>query len=190
MPPASAGTGDLLLPGRRQVLAGQGGQLGRRAGPAEVMKHRRALVEQHRVHALHPRGVLGAQVVIALQQRPALQHLRRRDPALRQPALGQQVTQQPRVRPVGLGPLLAAACRRGIGRLGQVRLHARALQLPDHIPPARARLHRERDIVRMREPAGQPGPQMLPVRRGDLTALHLPGHQVHIVEGDLLPVDI
>ena len=36
----------------------------------------------------------------------------------------------------------------------------------------------------------QPGPQMPPVGRRDLTAHHLPGRQVDIVEGDLLPVDI
>jgi hypothetical protein len=31
---------------------------------------------------------------------------------------------------------------------------------------------------------------MLPVGRRDLPTLHLPGVQVDIVEGDLLPVDI
>ena len=41
------------------------------------------------------------------------------------------------------------------GRLGQVRLHARALQFPGHIPPAGARLGGERDLGRVLEP-GQP----------------------------------
>jgi len=153
------------------------------------MDGRGALVEQHRMRALHPGGVLGAQVVIQLQQRPALQDVLRRDPALGQPALGQQVPHQPRIGPVGLGPLLAAAGRRGVGRLGQVRLDARPPQLLGHIPPAGARLHRERDPGRVLEP-GQPAPEMLPVSRGDVTAFHLPGHQVQVVEGDLLPVDV
>jgi hypothetical protein len=46
----------------------------------------------------------------------------------------------------------------------------------------------------MLEPAGQPRPEMLPVSRRDLPALHLAGVQAGvqagIVEGDLLPVDI
>jgi len=40
------------------------------------------------------------------------------------------------------------------------------------------------------EPAGQSRPEMLPVSRRDLTALHRPGVQAGIVERDLLPVDI
>ena len=42
-------------------------------------------------------GVLAAQVVISLQQRPVLQDVPGRDPALRQPALGQQHPQVPGV---------------------------------------------------------------------------------------------
>jgi len=41
--------------------------------------------------------VLAAQIMAGLQQRPALQDLRRRDPALRQPAIGQQLPQVPGV---------------------------------------------------------------------------------------------
>jgi hypothetical protein len=58
---------------------------------------RGALVEQHRVDPLRPGGVLGPQVVVQLQQRPAFQDLRGRDPAFRQPALGQQHPQVPAV---------------------------------------------------------------------------------------------
>src|ERR1017187_2163102 len=36
----------------------------------------------------------------------------------------------------------------------------------------------------------QPGAQVLPVGRGDLAPLHLPGHGVEIVESQLLPVNI
>jgi hypothetical protein len=59
-----------------------------------------------------------------------------------------------------------------------------------HIPPAGARLHRERHLLRAVEPACQPVPQLRPLSRGDLPARHLPGVGVEIVEGDLLPVDI
>ena len=62
-------------------------------------------------------------------------------------------------------------------------------QLLDDIPPPGAPLDRERDVLAVGEP-GQPGPQVHPVGRGDLAALHLPGLAVEVVEGDLLPVDI
>jgi hypothetical protein len=52
-----------------------------------------------------------------------------RDPALRQPALGQQHPQVPRVGLAGLGVPLAAAGERGVGRLGQMRRGAGRGQL-------------------------------------------------------------
>jgi hypothetical protein len=54
-------------------------------------------VEEHRVYALHPGGVLGPEVVVGLQQCPAFQDEGWRNPALRQPPLGQQLPQVPRV---------------------------------------------------------------------------------------------
>jgi hypothetical protein len=81
-------------------------------------------VEEHRVDALDPRGVLAAQIVAGLQQRPALQDLRRRDPALRQPALLQQLPQVPGVGLAGLGVPLAAAGEGGVARLGDMRRDA------------------------------------------------------------------
>jgi len=95
----------------------------------------------------------------------------------------------PRVGLVGLGVPLAAAGERGAGRLGQMHGNPRRGQLLGDIPPAGARLHRERDILAAGEP-GQPGPQVRPVRRADLAAPHLPGLGVEVVEGDLFPVDI
>ena len=95
----------------------------------------------------------------------------------------------PRVGLVGLGVPLAAAGERGVGRLGQVPGDPGRGQLLGHIPPARAPLQRERDVITAGEPR-QPGPQVHPVGRGDLAAPHLPGHGVEVVEGDLLPVDI
>jgi len=127
--------------------------------------------------------------MVGLQQRPVLQDLRRRDPALGQPALGQQLPQVPAVGLVGLGVPLAAAGERGVGRLGQMRRDPGRGQFLDDIPPPGAPLDRERDVIAAGEP-GQPGPQVLPVGRADLAALHLPGLGVEVVEGDLLPVDI
>ena len=134
-------------------------------------------------------GALAAQVVVQLQQRPALQDVPRRDPAFRQPAFGQQHPQVPRVGLVGLGvPFPPAPCR-GAGRLGQMRRDPGRGQLLGHVPPARAPLHRACDIVPAGEP-GQPGPQVLPAGRGDLAAAHLPGHGIEVAESDLSPVDI
>src|SRR5271165_5175790 len=134
-------------------------------------------------------GVLGPQIVIGLQQRPAFQDVRRRDPALRQPAPGQQLPQVPRVGLAGLGVPLAAAGERGISRLGDVRRDAGPGQLLRDVPPAGAPLQRERDVVPAGEPR-QPGTQVRAVSRGDLAALHLPGPGVQVVERELLPVDI
>ena len=185
------GGGHLQLPGRRQVRRGRRAQrleiiVGAQRGLAQG---RGALVEEHRMDALHPGGVLGPQVVIGLQQRPALQDDRRRDPALRQPALGQQLPQVPRVGSVGLGVPLAAAGERGVSRLGDMRRDASPGQLLRDVPPAGAPLQRERDVIAAGEPR-QPGPQMHPVGRGDLAALHLPGRGVQIVERELLPVNV
>ena len=104
-------------------------------------------------------------------------------------SLGQQHPQVPRVGFIGLGVPLAAAGERGVGRLGQMHRDAGRGQLLGDIPPPRARLQRERDILAAGEP-GQPGAQVRPVGRGDLAAAHLPGPGVEVVEGDLLPVDI
>ena len=90
---------------------------------------------------------------------------------------------------VGLGMPLAAAGGSGVGWLSQVRGEPRGGQLFGDIPPPGAPFHRERRLATVGEP-GQPGPQVLPVGRGDLAALDLPGHGVQVVEGDLLPVDI
>src|SRR5262245_56945790 len=141
------------------------------------------------MNELHPGGVLGPQVMVGLQQGPVLQDVLRRDPASGQPALGQQRPQVPGVGLVGLGVPLAAPQRGGVSRLGQVRLQAGSRQLLRDIPPPGASLDCERGLAPAGEP-GQPGPHVLPVRRGDLTALDLPSRGVEIVEGDLLPVDI
>jgi hypothetical protein len=112
-----------------------------------------------------------------------------RDPAFRQPALGQQHPQVPAVSFAGLGVPLAAAGEGGVGRLGQVHRDTGRGQLLGDIPPPGASLDRERDVAPAGE-ARQPGAQVLPVGRADLAAPYLPGAGVEVVEGDLLPVDI
>ena len=139
--------------------------------------------------ALDPGGVLTAQVMVGLQQRPALQDVAGRDPALRQPALLQEHPQVPGVGPVGLGVPLAAAGEGGIGRLGDMRRDPGRGQLLGDVPPPGTSLQGERDVVAAGEP-GQPGTQVRPVSRGDLAPPGLPGSGVEVVEGELLPVDI
>ena len=112
-------------PQRGQVLVG---------AQRTLAQPRGALVEEDRVDALHPGGVLAAQIVVGLQQRPAFQDLLRRDPALGQPAIGQQLPQVPGVGLVGLGVPLAAAGEGGVGWLADVRGDAGRGQLPGNIP--------------------------------------------------------
>ena len=137
---------------------------------------------------LHPGGVLAAQVVIGLQQRPALQDLRRR---IQHPGSRPSASSTLRCRESVLS-VWHAACGRGRRRCRPARPHARrsrprpatrrhtATRCP---PPPRTRRRRSRRTAPAR-------PQVRPVGRGDLAALHLPGHCVEIVEGQLLPVDI
>jgi len=133
--------------------------------------------------------MLAAQVMVGLQQRPAFQDVPGRDPALRQPALGQQLPQVPAVGLAGLGVPLAAPGERGIGRLGDVRRDTSGGQLLRDVAPAGAPLQRERDVITAGEPH-QPGTQVRAVGRGDLAPHHLPRHGVQVVERELLPVDI
>ena len=105
------------------------------------------------------------------------------------PALGQQLPQVPRVGLAGFRVPLAAAGEGGVSRLGDMRRDAGPGQLLGDVPPAGTPLQRERDVIAAGEPS-QPHPQVHPVGRGDLAALHLPGRGVQIVERDLFPVDV
>jgi hypothetical protein len=184
------GGGDLQLPGRRQADGRGRPQLGQARPGAQraLAQGRGALVEQHRVDPLHPGRVPSPQIVIGLQQRPAFQDAAGRDPAFRQPALGQQQPQVPAVGLVSLGVPLAAAGERGVRRLGQMRRDPGRGQLLRDIPPPGAPLDRERGILPVSEPR-QPRPQVLPVRQAYLATAYLPGHGIQIVEGDLLPAN-
>jgi hypothetical protein len=84
---------------------------------------------------------------------------------------------------------LASASERGISRLGDMRRHAGPGQLLGHVPPAGALPQRERHVIAAGEPR-QPGPQMHPLSRGNLAALHLPRRGVQIAGRELLPVDV
>ena len=154
--------GDLGPPRRRQLLGRDRGQLGPPGRGVQLRARRGALVEQHRVDPLQPRRVITAQVVVAAQQGPRLQHLGRRDPALRQPAGQQQVPLVAGIGPVGLGPPLTPPQVRGLRRLGQMRDHPRRGELLGDVPPPGAPLHRELDlatVVAVGEPPRQPGPR-------------------------------
>src|SRR5258705_156879 len=72
--------------------------------------------------------------------------------------------------------------------LGEIASDPGRGELLGDVPPPGAPLPRERDIASAGEPR-KPGPQVRPAGRDDLAAPHLPGHDVHIVEGQLLPVD-
>jgi hypothetical protein len=149
-------------------------------------------MEAHRVHPLDPGGVLHPQRMVELQQRPALQNVRRREPALRQPPAVQQLPQMQRISLIGLGTPFGATQRRGLGRLPQMRDGAHPGQLLGHIPPPRAGLHRKlhRPITGGVEALVQPAGQVGPVRRRDLATPQLAGVDVEVVEGDLLSVDV
>ncbi|HEV2254557.1 MAG TPA: hypothetical protein VGS06_15310 [Streptosporangiaceae bacterium] len=76
-------------------------------------------MEQDRVDPLRPGGALAAQVVVQLQQRPAFQDVPGRDPALRQPALGQQHPLVP-----GVGLIAVSFPRRAALSAGSARCAA------------------------------------------------------------------
>jgi hypothetical protein len=136
-----------------------------------------------------PGGVLLAQVAEQLQPGTHLQHLLRRNPRLRQPPGRQQLAQMPGVGAVTLRTTLRPAGGRGVGRLGQVRLHSGTAQLLHHEPPAGAGLDRER-----RRRPGQvrlePAAQQHPIRWSDPATPALAAAFIEVVEGDLPPVDV
>jgi hypothetical protein len=142
---------------------------------------------------LHPRRALIDQRLVQPHPFAPLQHHRRRDPRRRQPAIDQQVAQQPTVGAVGLGvPLAASRCLR-IGRLRQMRLEAGCDHLLDDVTPTSATLHRDRHRAAMSalgdvvaQPPSEPLPIGLPHPAGpDLTGLHL-----HCIERDLRSMQI
>ena len=142
---------------------------------------------------LHPRRALIDQRLVQPGPLPPLQHDRRRDPRRRQPAVGQQLAQQPTVAAVGLRPPLATPRRLRIGRLRQMRLEPGGDHLLDDVTPAGATLHRDRH----RPAAGvfghvvaQPAPEPLPIGLPHPTGPHLPGLHLQGIERDLPSMQI
>jgi len=146
-------------------------------------------VEQRGGDPLVPGAPLIEQVLIQPGQRPGLQHVLRRDPALGQIPRQQVHPQMPGIGLIRFRVPFPPAQRRGIRRLGQMRRDPGRGQLPSHIPPAGAPLQGEVDILQAGE-AGQPGPQMLPVSRDHPAPLQLPGHRVQILERQLAAVHV
>ena len=103
------------------------------------------------------------------------------------------LAQQPSVGAVGLGPPLAAPRCLGIGRLRQVRLEPRGLDLFDHVTPPGAALHRQRhrpavghDASRRRATTDETGP----IRLSDPAPPHLAGLPLGRAERDLPSMQI
>jgi hypothetical protein len=91
-----------------------------------------------------------------------------------------------RVGAVGLGSLLVAAPRRGLGRLGEMDIGADRAQLLHHETPPRRRLQRRRDL-----PPGEPRrepPDVISVRGRHAGAADLTGLGVQPLGGDLSPM--
>lgn len=109
---------DVLPPYRRELGGGQAG----RAGLGQQRRDRRdTMMKQLSVDALLParRSSISAQYNRAIVRTSTT--CPRGDPRLRQPALEQQRTQQPRIRLVGLRALLRPPQRRRLGQLRQMR---------------------------------------------------------------------
>jgi hypothetical protein len=87
-----------------------------RPGSGQQRPNRRAaLVEQLGMDTLLPGAALIHQGALQPAQGADLQHVRRRDPRLRKPALHQERAQQPRIGPIDLGALLRTPQTCGLG---------------------------------------------------------------------------
>jgi hypothetical protein len=146
------------------------------------------LVEQLRADALLPGGPLVDQRLAQTHQRAQLEHLRRRDPRLRQLAGEQQPQLQITIGAVGLRPPLAAAPGCRLGRVGEMRAVAGALDLLDHEPPAGRPLNSKLGLT-VGELA-QPGAQLRPRRWRDPTAAQLTCFAVNCLVRDLASMHV
>jgi hypothetical protein len=138
---------------------------------------------------LPPGAPLIQQILIQPDQGSRLQHVGRRDPALRQITGQQMGPHVPGVGLIRLGVPLLPAQGGGLRGLGQVRGNPRRQQFLRDIAPPGAPLQREVHILTASE-AGQPGPQMLPVSRGHPAPLYLAGHGVEVLEGQLTAMHV
>ena len=141
---------------------------------------------EHRLDALLPLTALIDQRVAQADPGAQIEQVLRWDPRLGQPPDHQQLAQVPRVAAIGLGVLLVAASRRGLGRLGEVGRRSDRVQLLDHEPPARRRL--QRHLQRLAGEALQELPHVVAVRRRDAGAAQLAGVGVDPLSRDLSTV--
>jgi hypothetical protein len=155
---------------------------------AQPQSGRHPLVEQLRLDALLPGGALIDQRLAQTHHRAQLEHVRRRDPRLRQLTGEQQPQLQITIGVVGLRAPLAPASGRRLRRIGEMGAVAGAVDLLDHEPPAGRPLKRELGLT-VRELA-QPGTHLGPRRRRDPTAAQLTGLSVKCLESDLVSVHI
>jgi hypothetical protein len=147
-------------------------------------------VEELGMDALLPGPALVHEGHVGPPQGAHLEDVLGRDPRLRQPALAEELAQEPRVGAVRLGPLLATTQGRRVGRLGEVGLHTRPAELLDDEAPARAALERDGHVGPPGEALGEPAPQGRPRRRADLARAHLAAVGIEIVERDLSTVHV
>jgi hypothetical protein len=141
------------------------------------------------LHPLQPAGALIEHVLVEPNQCPSLQHRFWGNPRLRNPTFQQQIPQQLGVGAIGLGPAFRASSRRCLGRLGDMGLDARALELLNDITPTCAALQRERHTAVVGEPL-QPSAQREPIPWRDPTPEHLPRVEIYIVKCQLGSMNI
>jgi hypothetical protein len=108
-----------------------------------------------------------------------------RDARLRQATNGQKLSLESSIGTIGLGSLLTPPLSGRLRRLSQVGLHPGPGHLPDHEPPPRAALHRQRHVLPPGKPLRQPTAKHLPAGRTSLPPAYLTGVGVQIVERDL-----
>jgi hypothetical protein len=176
---------DELAPGRRELRPREGLPAGAGARP---QAGRHTLVEELRLQPLLPGGALIDQRLAHPHAGAQLEDVHGRDPRLRQLASAQQPQLQITVGAVGLRPPLAPPLGRRLGRIGEMRAVAGALDLLDDEAPAGRPLERELSLT-ARKPR-QPGAHLGTRGRRDPTPLHLARLPIERLVGDLLPVHI
>jgi hypothetical protein len=122
--------------------------------------------------------------VLRSRQGTQLQDVRRRDPALGEAALEQQVHHQLAVGVVSLGPALRASQRAQLGGIGEVSGEGPALDLLHHEAPARRALQGKVGVGAWLEPL-QPLPHCLSGSGVHPVSLQLAGAEVNGPERDL-----
>ena len=149
----------------------------------------RAQMEQRRVDPLQPRRPVGHHVVVEPDLRADLQHLWRRHPRFRYPALLEQLAQSTGVELVGLGPALVPTDPiRRLRRIRDMYPNPGRLTLLGDEPPAGAAL--DHQIHLPTSELDQPVTKARPRRRRQPAPPRLTRHHVHPVESDLSAMNV